>query len=943
MKKSISILLVITMLMTLMIPVLTFTVTAADEPAPVNVAQSGVSYYDGTPTTDWYGDGSAIEFVLDSASDLYGLAQLVNGGNTFSGKTVKLTTDVVINGGDVDDFGAPGYDTSSLFAWEPIGKSATVTFSGTFDGDGHVVSGLFVSKVNTDYVGFFGSAINATVKNVLLLNSYVASSAGAACDLSQGVGSIAGYGKNLVIQNCYSDALIADGGMLTGGIVGYAITASKVEGCVFAGEVRADGRGVGGICGGSDNGGMIIINCINVAMVTNYHGATKTGIQTCHNKASFTGGIIGQLKNDADVTYCVNIGNVVSPNHTDYKGSPNGGTVYTPNAFNENTIAGIGEAATSTVDYCYVIQASDAVSGGKTPWIGHQYTATLGSNNGYIESAAAINGVAAEMAMPHLDWDTAWVTVDGSFPMPKTVAGYVANATKDYTAANPNQPAGLGADHWNGGVATGAWTVAPEADGKYHIRRASDLAAMASLVNITTTGFYFTGATVVLDTDIVWNEGNADTWTTSTTGLHSWTRIGTSWDISFKGTFDGQGHDVSGIYYVASDNKNVGFFGYLVNGTACNLSITNSFFSNPADKAGDGMGALAARARDAHVYNIYSDAIMNRVGWCQGGLIGYLRATSAHASVVENCVFNGKIYTVGNSGVGGIIGATQGTGAAVTIKNCINLGSVDYNVTAKQCGAGIIGAVQAKDGTIIQNCINLGDVPTCAALLGSDKWDGGSTTVTAIMTNNYYLSGQTATYATNNSEFSNHEISAASAIIGANAKTALTNLTWATENTAGWVVTDYYPMPSETVAKMYIDSLVKLEAVQESDIKNGTYDVRFIASISAEDWVKAGFEFVISYDGEGTEKDFANAKKTWYVENAYTGINAKNDAGVNMVAIDAEAGEYLIAATAFGVYEKGTATFVVNAFVIDAKDNKVVTDTVTVTYVDGAFISAVNA
>ena len=146
MKKSISVLLVITMLITLVIPVLSFTVVAVEEPTPVSTAQSGISYYNGTPTTAWYGDGSATTFTLSSASDLYGLAMIVNEGrDTFSGDVITLDTDIVINGGDLKD---PSFDTSSVFAWEPIGKDGTYKFSGTFNGNGHVISGLFISKIN---------------------------------------------------------------------------------------------------------------------------------------------------------------------------------------------------------------------------------------------------------------------------------------------------------------------------------------------------------------------------------------------------------------------------------------------------------------------------------------------------------------------------------------------------------------------------------------------------------------------------------------------------------------------------------------------------------------------------------------------------------------------------------------------------------------------------
>ena len=163
-------------------------------------------------------------------------------------------------------------------------------------------------------------------------------------------------------------------------------------------------------------------------------------------------GIIGQLKNGAVVTHCINLGNVSSDSIAyggwvgaskpkDQQENPIYGpdAIYTTNAFNENTIAGIGEAESSYVDYCYVIRASDCIDGGTTPFIGHYYTATPKEHNGYIESTTDIIGAAATTVLTNLDFTNAWATVENGVPMPKAVAGYVAAAqSTDYTAANPN-------------------------------------------------------------------------------------------------------------------------------------------------------------------------------------------------------------------------------------------------------------------------------------------------------------------------------------------------------------------------------------------------------------------------------------------------------------------------------------------------------------------------
>ena len=91
-----------------------------------------------TPDTEWYNPELAI-FDLTTPEQLAGLASLVNSGTDFSGVKIYLDKDI--------DLG--------FYEWIPIGN-ATYAFNGSFDGDGHTVSGLKINA-GTDYVGFFGN------------------------------------------------------------------------------------------------------------------------------------------------------------------------------------------------------------------------------------------------------------------------------------------------------------------------------------------------------------------------------------------------------------------------------------------------------------------------------------------------------------------------------------------------------------------------------------------------------------------------------------------------------------------------------------------------------------------------------------------------------------------------------------------------------------------
>ena len=78
--------------------------------------------------------------IISTTEDLVAFAKSVNGGDSFRGKTVKLSADIWLN----DTTGWKKWDRQTkLKSWTPIGTSQT-PFEGTFDGDGHYIAGLFM-------------------------------------------------------------------------------------------------------------------------------------------------------------------------------------------------------------------------------------------------------------------------------------------------------------------------------------------------------------------------------------------------------------------------------------------------------------------------------------------------------------------------------------------------------------------------------------------------------------------------------------------------------------------------------------------------------------------------------------------------------------------------------------------------------------------------------
>lgn len=211
---------------------------------------TGLSVWDGSTEAPVV-DDAAKTVTVSSASQLAGFAQAVNGGTHYSGYTVTLTS-------DIDLAGKP---------WTPAGNVASypsVTFSGTFDGNGHTIYNLNANASGTTYAtaGLFGS-LTGKVKNLNLVGGKVNS--------THYAGSICGYSSSNVgmeISGCtVEDFTIVsvpemfngeyDNGDKVGGIVGYMDGGDKVSDCVVRNTTVKGYRDIGGVAGYCNNGGPI--------------------------------------------------------------------------------------------------------------------------------------------------------------------------------------------------------------------------------------------------------------------------------------------------------------------------------------------------------------------------------------------------------------------------------------------------------------------------------------------------------------------------------------------------------------------------------------------------------------------------------------------------------------------------------------------------------------
>ena len=172
-------------------------------------------------------------YEIENAGQLYWFAAKVNAGEKSA--NAILTADIVVNEGDLS--GYDGISENSWRKWTPINS-----YSGTFDGQNHKISGLYFNDDNKVFIGLFEITEGATIKKVGVVNSYF--------EGSENVGGICGVGFGGTISECYSTATVI-GINAAGGICGIFDSLNVIN-CFNSGKISA-GSEVGGICGSIRN------------------------------------------------------------------------------------------------------------------------------------------------------------------------------------------------------------------------------------------------------------------------------------------------------------------------------------------------------------------------------------------------------------------------------------------------------------------------------------------------------------------------------------------------------------------------------------------------------------------------------------------------------------------------------------------------------------------
>ena len=237
-------------------------------------------------------------YQIGTAGELYWFTALVNGLLTDgtcpnSAANAVLTSDITVNTNVLDENGNLTATSDTRLDWIPIGNDDR-PYTGSFNGQGHTISGLYVDRSESWYIGLFGYS-NGTIKNTSVAASYIKG--------NKYVGGLCGYAESATIENCHNSGVVS-GVTLVGGLCGENRT-GVVQLCSNTGKVSSTDGYIGGIVGNSASS---VENCYN------------EGTITCTATTSKIGGICGVIFSKSPISNSYNVGEVNAPDGASFVG-----------------------------------------------------------------------------------------------------------------------------------------------------------------------------------------------------------------------------------------------------------------------------------------------------------------------------------------------------------------------------------------------------------------------------------------------------------------------------------------------------------------------------------------------------------------------------------------------------------------------------------------------
>ncbi len=687
-------------------------------------AKSSVPFFAG-------GDGSKTSpFLIGSKAQLINLSWLVEHGYDFRGKYLKQTADISLN----PPFAEWEYEMPTQ--WKPIGtherknsrfsRTYEATFCGNYDGDWHEVQNMYINNLEL-YQGLFGRiGDHVTIRNLGVTGAYIR---------ARSFGILAGQ--------------LGYGGCRTGDV--------NVIQCRVSGDAQTQGSNQdhsGAFAAVTTTQQIRYLNCSSSATLTGGNGYWSMG--------ALDGGTQTGYATDTLLNFLMtgSINNTYNPNHSIYTQmymkTPTNHCHYNENAFFDHDIQILSENPPKDGQSTAWLQSRECVN---------IYNASVTEWNATHGEDMQINYWEwRENDYPQVSRDANYkpsvVITFNSNGGSSVTTKYLFAGSKAIAPARPTKEGYLFAGWYTDAALTqffdwenttisesltlyAKWVVDTREvydftpfnntfTSTYHIKTAAQLRAFAALQNgqydwsgidcsyygnippeQTAAPRDFTGKTIVLDNDIFLND-TAD-WRYWGHGAFAvpWKPIGQysysvpggdgQSDVEFKGTFDGQGHVIYGMYIemqaVPSADNYYGLFGALTAGAV----VKNAGLEASVIDGVEHTGLIIDGVRYEDI-SIAPECAVTADLRVTGLLVG-----TAQNATIEQCYAIGKIIILNNfnsssCAVGGLVGMFSSWGSTYrgTMTNCYARADIECRKEDDRQSFGLIGAFDRQ--VDITNC-----------------------------------------------------------------------------------------------------------------------------------------------------------------------------------------------------------------------------------------------
>jgi hypothetical protein len=548
-------------------------------------------------------------------------------------------------------------DATSIAAWSPI-----VGFTGTLNGNGHIIKGLTFNSSSSS-IGFFATTTGATITKLGIENARFVGTADVAalvgvansttiteCYVSNSylegsdhVGSFAGNLKSgSVIRNCYSTANVVSRSSQAGGFAGVDNDAT-IDKCYFSGLVTTSNSNTGGF-------------------ISLLEGVTNISNSVCL-APYLIGGTVGRL---------IGYNNGKTPTLTN--------NYALDELLRGSNLTALNTVPTTDANYgtTFLHGANVTKADAKTASF---YSTTLGWDMSSVWTIAEEGQI-----YPILKWQTTPVTpsILGVTTDKKTISVGNSLTLKAYGSLGQDLSYSIPTNTaFTSTPSGGICTFTGAASGQQNVTINSVAKSFLAGANLTFTMEVFDPNAPIeirTATDLANIKNNlARNYVLMNnidlSSIADWTPIGTD-ATPFTGTFDGAGFTISKLKINQSGTSRVGLFGVTGSpATIKKLALTQVDVIGNADA-----GGLIGKANGTTVSQVYVTGKIegnDHVGAIVGGITG------GTVTNITNCYANAVVSTR-SSQVGGLAGAVSST----TISNCYFAGTVTAPTTGWTNNAG---------------------------------------------------------------------------------------------------------------------------------------------------------------------------------------------------------------------------------------------------------------